>query len=239
MANTTSPAANQIRGFTDWTTAEIRTVYPTTMYSEMPCPTHLFLNIRQINQLRVQAAGRASYRDVIWPTAREVFADIERFDPENWTEPYTVPKKPGMDIVARIFKTAVALYGMLVIPPPASTDAPSRDGGLSPQCEKTTPASYEKLKMSFRMRLLRLVCTAMETRPVKLYLAWPLAVLGVALADGQATEREMVEDYLQKISRAPQTYCGPTTSLVKLRAFWASGKTQWEQCFDEPCPVLA
>ncbi|KAG6032797.1 hypothetical protein E4U41_007127 [Claviceps citrina] len=248
MTNTTSPAKDQIRGFTDWTTPEICTVYSTTMYSEMPCPTHLFLNIMQINRLRWQAATGASYRHVIYASAREIFANIERFSAENWTEPYSVPKNPAMTLVARIYKTAVTLYGILSLPPPppppsSMAAAPMLDGlvpqGHQPPLTVSPLSSYERSRLAFREKLMREVSEAMSTRPIKIYLAWPLAVLGVALCDGSESDRAAVEQYLLKIQMAPQTYCGPTTTLMKLRAFWASGKRRWEDCFNEPCPVLA
>ncbi|KAG6030058.1 hypothetical protein E4U19_000658 [Claviceps sp. Clav32 group G5] len=242
MANTTSPANDQIRGFSDWTTPEIRTVYSTTMYSEMPCPTHLFLNIIQINRLRAQAASGASYRDVIYASAREIFASVERFSPEHWTEPYIFPTNPGLNLVARIFKTAVTLYGILSLPPPPlSTDAAPALDGLAVHHHNAAPmvSSYERSRLAFRDKLMREVCEAISTRPVKIWLSWPLAVLGVALFDGSAANKAIVEQYLMKIGVAPQTYCGPTITLMKLRVFWASGKRGWEDCFDEPCPVMA
>ncbi|KAG5981821.1 hypothetical protein E4U54_006583 [Claviceps lovelessii] len=240
MANTTSPANDQIRGFTDWTTPEICTVYSTTMYSEMPCPTHLFLNIIQINRLRAQAASGVSYRDVIYGSAREIFASIDRFSPENWTEPYTFPENPGLTLIARIFKTAVTLYGILSLPPPPlSMETPSFDGLLLHHYEAPIVSSYEKSRLAFRDKLMREVCEAMSTKPVKIYLSWPLAVLGVALCDGPESSRMIVEQYLMKLRLVPQTYCGPTTTLMMLKAFWASGKRGWEDCFYESIPVLA
>ncbi|GAB0136125.1 hypothetical protein EsDP_00004439 [Epichloe bromicola] len=244
MANTTSPADDQIHGF-----MEICTVYTTTMYSEMPCPTHLFLDIIRINRLRAQATAGVSYKDAIYSHARDIFGSIESFSPENWTEPYSVPEKPEMALVANIFKTAVALYGILSLPPPPPPPPPSSTTGASvpvvsdgawPQHPKPpTMLSYEKSRLAFRQRLMREVCEAMETKATKISLSWPLAVLGVALFDGSASDRTTVEQYLLKKRVPPQTYCSPTTSLTKLRAFWTSGKRGWEDCFDEPCSVLA
>lgn len=257
MANTTSPADDQIHGFMDWSTPEICTVYTTTMYSEMPCPTHLFLDIIRINRLRTQATAGVSYKDVIYSHARDIFASIESFSPENWTEPYSVPEKPEMTLVANIFKTAVALYGILSLPPPPppppprsrSLPPPTSTTGVSvpvvsdgawPQHPKPpTMLSCEKSRLAFRQKLMREVCEATENKAIKIYLAWPLAVLGAALFDGSASDRTTVEQCLLKIRVPPQTYCGPTTSLTKLRAFWTSGKRGWEDCFDEPCSVLA
>ncbi|KAG5912756.1 hypothetical protein E4U53_005177 [Claviceps sorghi] len=242
MANTTSPANDQIRGFTDWTTSEICTAYSTTMYSEMPCPTHLFLNIIQINRLRAQAAAGASYRDVVYESARAIFDKIEKFSPDNWTEPYSIPKNPDLILVAKIFKTAVTLYGILSLPPPPlSVEAAPTFDGLLLQHHYEAPmvSSYEKSRLAFRDKLMQEVCEAMSTGPVKVYLSWPLAVLGVGLCDGSESNRMIVEQYLMKTMVAPQTYCGPATTLMKLKAFWASGKRGWEDCFYEPTPVLA
>lgn len=234
LANTTTPANNQMTGFSDWSTTDIRTVYSTTMYSEMPCPTHLFLNIIEISRLRgLLTTLTGPYADALWPSISEVFKNIESFSPEDWTEPYTVPKKPEMTLIARVYKQATTLYGVLSLPPPPM---------LNYDLETSQPskaAAYLQLKAATRNRLFQLVTEAMETLRPNLSLCWPLAVLGVALADGEPSERTFVEKSLRKISRSPQTYYGPTMSLVKLMSFWESGKSGWEDCYNEPCSVIA
>jgi hypothetical protein len=87
-------------GFSDWSEADIRTVYSTTMYSEMPCPTDLFLSIIEISRLRASiVALTPCYYDAIRPAISSIFERIAAFVPERWTEPYTVPDKPEMALI--------------------------------------------------------------------------------------------------------------------------------------------
>lgn len=175
----------------------------------------------------------APYTDAIWPAISEVFKNIESFSAEDWTEPYTVPKKPEMTLIARVYKCATTLYGVLSLPPP-----PAFNYDLDPS-QSAKAAAYSQSKAVTRDQLFKLVTEAMETLRPNLSMCWPLAVLGAALVDGQSSEKAFVEKSLRKISRTPQTYYGPTMSLVKLMAFWESGKTGWEDCYNEPCSVIA
>ncbi|KAJ2956182.1 hypothetical protein NQ176_g11339 [Zarea fungicola] len=99
------------------------------------------------------------------------------------------------------------------------------------------------------------VLPLVEKRPSGL--TWPLAVLGVSLtsasdgddtgmdvdmdmeADTNSADREFVAKTLYDISLHRDAYYGPVLCRSKLRAFWASGKTGWEDCYDEPCSVLS
>lgn len=221
-------------GFSDWSEHDIRTVYSTTMYSEVPCPTELFLNIMEISRLRALVATLTPpYSDAIWPAISNVFNKIDSFVPENWTEPYNVPDKPEMTLIARIYKSATTLYAVLSLPPPPII---SRTHGPS---QAASEASYKRSKIAARERLFQETVEAMATLKPNLSLCWPLAVLGASLIDGESPERTFVEKSLRTISRTPQVYYGPTMSLVKLLAFWKSGKTGWDECFDEPCSVMA
>jgi hypothetical protein len=228
LANTTSPSNNQMSGFSDWNEADIRTVYSTTMYSEMPCPTDLFLSIIEISRLRASiVALTPCYYDAIRPAISSIFERIAAFVPERWTEPYTVPDKPEMALIARVYKSATILYAILSLPSPA---------GLS---RKRSDQTIMK-KTSASNRLFGELKEAMATLKPNLSMCWPLAVLGASLVHNGCSEaRIFVEKSLRSISRTPQVYYGPTMCLVKLMAFWASGKVGWNNCFDEPCSVMA
>lgn len=67
-------------------------------------------------------------------------------------------------------------------------------------------------------------------------LAWPLIVAGVAASDGSAQDRDYIDRRLCYIWQRPLTAATFLLAVEKLRAFWRSGKTGWEDCFDEPTP---
>ncbi|OAQ96193.1 hypothetical protein LLEC1_03077 [Akanthomyces lecanii] len=65
-------------------------------------------------------------------------------------------------------------------------------------------------------------------------LCWPLIVGGVAVAGGAAEDQDFIEKSLLSIWALPNTSACLIMAIRKLRPFWASGKTGWEDCFDMP-----
>ncbi|KAK3190949.1 hypothetical protein K4F52_002897 [Lecanicillium sp. MT-2017a] len=116
MANAVSPIENQISACSDWSTEELYDVYSSNLYSDMPCPTDLFVDIIRITRLRLLYAAGASVSKVILPVAREIFRDIQSFLPDDWNESYPLPKSRKHALIGRIFKSAVALYCLLSMP---------------------------------------------------------------------------------------------------------------------------
>lgn len=232
MANTTSPAMNQITGLSDWTDADVKTIYSYTVCAELPCPTCLFLCINEITRLRVLAASGVSISNYIWPTALGIFDQISDFSPHDWTEPYSLPDTPEIFLMGSIFKSAVTLYGILSLPHPISPATFSCPRGSH------AAAAHHHARITCRTRLLQQIVAVMDLLHSKKPLAWPLAVLGVSLVDGAQSDKLLVERYLQDMLKDFQLYAGPMISVVKLRKFWESGQVGWEDCWDEPCTVL-
>ncbi len=259
--------------FDDLTAEEIHHVFTFTLYSDVPCSSHVFADLIRINRLRVLVAAGASTKGFIQPAARQVFSHIAEFSVTDWEEPYGVPDKPEARLLCRLFQQAVLLYGLLTLPPlgPAadkSSNLPSPEMSGGEHCEEgldnnedddddeaddnaddadrelvhvaaLPPPSIEELRAEI-LALIRELLPLIPKRPTSL--AWPLAVVGVALTgdgDGDAADREFVTQTLHHISTHRDAYYGPTLSLSKLRKFWASGKTGWEDCYDEACSVMA
>ncbi|KAF1735800.1 putative transcriptional regulatory protein [Beauveria bassiana] len=265
LTSTTTPAAQMLTIFDDLTPEETHHVFTFTLYTDVPCSSHVFADLIRINRLRALVAGGASVQSFVLPAARQVYKHIAEFSVADWEEPYGVPDKPEARLLCRIFQKAVLLYGLLTLPPlslapttttttptddnEASSNLPSpevsgseadiddgealHDGDADPA---PTP-SIDTLRVEI-LSLIREVLPLIAERPTSL--AWPLAVVGVTLTgQGDVAERDFVTQTLRRISTHRDAYYGPTLCLGKLHKFWASGKTGWEDCYDEACSVMA
>ena len=190
--------------------------------SETPCPTHVFLAIVRISYLRaVQAAG-ASFKSVIQPSAHTILDEIAAFSPDDWKEPFSMPATAEYTLMARIYKTAATLYGVLTLYFPQSRSE-----------------AYIRKRRALRDDLLQLIREALQILKSKMALAWPVSILAVALADGgDPKDKALIEDILCGNTSTNTLYM-PMFRMRILKRFWDSGKTSWDDCYFEPFPPLA
>lgn len=218
--NTTSPPDDQIQGISHFSIPDLYNAYTSGTITGFPCPSHLFLDILAINMLRVQRPKS----DDLLSSAIPIFDHIDAFFPDSWTEPYDIPAKSIRAMIASIFKSSVALYGALVL---RQYVKPVIAAGHFPRPE---------LLLS---ELLLLINEAAKTLRFTALLSWPLAVAGVAAADATAADQKVITSHLRKVKPSFNKLTGPMRTMEKLEKFWVSGKTAWDECFDEPCFVLA
>lgn len=241
MSETTSPSTQPLEPLSQFTASQIRAIYHERYNSAFLCPTDLYLQIRAISQLRVQVAKGSLARRQVRSAADAIFASIDTFEPLNWTrcEPDHWPFADfpeSFTLVAQIFKAAVCLYGILSLPEYASTSSLAvTTSTASMRGTQGSMPSYTMIKSSYRSSLLCFIRSAWNTRlRDKKALYWPLIVAGVAVADGDAADQEYVGAILHRYSVRPDSTSCPFATEDKLRAVWASGKTGWDDCFDEP-----
>ncbi|KAJ4163768.1 hypothetical protein LMH87_005476 [Akanthomyces muscarius] len=223
----------QVSGFTKLTDSDIRAIVGSSMFIDMPCPTDLFLELVHITRLRVLVANGSILPAHTQTIADTIFARIDGFDPNRWTErSYKLPDSPVIASIAHTYKAAVLLYGIMTLP--VSTFAPwsaSRGGnGVS--------HSYRHLLTAHRNELLAHARKAWTLLRSQSALCWPLIVAGVALVNGPPEDQAFVASSIRTIWLHPNAYCGPIVCLDKIQALWRSGKTGWEDCFDEPVPPV-
>lgn len=238
MSETTSPSTQLLETLDLFSLSEIRDVYRSRFFTAFLCPTDLFVQIRVISQLRAQVVMGAPARLVL-STAADIFASIVSFSPANWTssEPdnWAFPNYPEtFTLLSEIFKAAVYLYAIVSLPEYASSSCPlDTDLGLSSKGS----ASYESLKASHRNALVQMLRST-KNPSHRLYdkrcLYWPMIVAGVAVADGDKADQEDIGARLHEEGVHPGSSAAPLVVEEKLRALWASGKTGWDDCFDEP-----
>lgn len=189
----------------------------------LPCPTILFMEMHSISQLRTKAISGASPTDVILPAAKAILNRISAFSPNTWTETYSLPDVPEVPLLAHIFKLAVGLYLLVTLPDHVGN---------------SLFVSADSARVTHRNKLLDRIKTAWRLRGCISGLIWPLAVVGFALRDGSDADQALVCSYLVKFTEDPSGTRGAVVTRERLMAFWASGKTAWEDCWMEPFLML-
>lgn len=244
--NTTCPADQQIKGSDDFTDDEIKTLVDFDPSKVEPCPVEFHLTRVRITRLRVLLArGKAAPAHAsVAVKMQAIFDTLLLFDLEAWVADRFGDKsdeaRQQARIMGPIYAVAIRLYGILALP----ASAVAAWAMLPPQATSAYPAvvgcsTHESLRRRHRDELLRLLRGSWAHVQLKMWLTWPLAVVGVAVADGDdaaAANQDFVDASLLAIWRLPDVSSSSITALEKLRVFWGSGKTGWEECFDEPIP---
>lgn len=226
VGNTTSPVSRQMVGYLDWTPTEVSTAYGFNMMSGFPCPCALFQLIIRITKLRVRCGSLLYFPPSLVREVLGVMDDIEEFDPDTWEEVYSFESQPNYVLWGYTFKAAVGLYLCASLPPVLVA--------------KAVPPSFESAKRNYVDRLMASISALQLTDDYSVHgLAWPLAVLGVGVADLQPVYRRRVEEMFAPLHES--RIADPISSsllIKKLRKFWLSGHTAWDECFYSPYNVL-
>lgn len=241
--NTTCPAGQQIKGSDDFTDEEIRTLIAFDPNKVEPCPVEFHLARVRITRLRVAlvCTKLSPEHASVAAQVQETFDTLFLFDLGKWVEQRYGDKgdevRRQARIMGRIYAVAIRLYGILTLPPSAT----AAWAASSSPIESSYPASpgcsvYESLCRQHRDELLGLLRKWSGKGRLKVWLAWPLIVAGVAVADDAVENQLYIDASLLAIWRVPDVSNSSITALEKLRVFWLSGKTGWEDCFDEPIP---
>lgn len=230
--NTTSPLTNQIAGVTDWSRNEVRLAYAHTGREALPCPTDLFFEMIDITRLRTAVYTGEVSRTQLLRNARKIAQGIDGFDPESWTETYDT-QGPSFTLMARLFKSAVTLYAVMSLPPRLVKPFTVPQSGLAASAGGVQDISAHAY---YRDQLFQLFTEAWD-RLSRRSLGWPVAVLGVAVADSPS-QREQVRAWLDYMCWIPGTDCGTLALVPLLEEFWPLGSTKWDDCFYEPINCL-
>lgn len=206
-------------------------LYSIGVFPSLPCPMPLFLGIIQINHLRYQATGKASpdqQTPFMQLSPRMVLERIDSFEPEAWLK--SARNSPYPDewlLIARIFQSAVILYCLSSLATCLVLDT-------SP-CSATV--DLETARSLHRARLFTLLGSAMQSPITRKCMIWPTVVAGIEAASGTLEEQQFVELQLSDMSRDTcASY--PLVAKEMLGRFWASRKTGWDDCFDQPYAIL-
>lgn len=190
-----------------------------------------------ITRLRVSVAdNRQLPRASLALKVQDMFNTTWHFDPDEWAESDSWHGEVEVGrVYGRVFPIAIRLYGILTLPASALIAWATSSAEIKlAHATLTGHSIVESLRIQHREELLALLRKNWGAVKYKPALVWPLLVAGVAVVDGAAEDRQFVEDCLDTILAMPITACSFITVVDKLRAFWRSGNTEWEDCWDEP-----
>lgn len=189
------------------------------IFSYCLCPFPLFEIIAFINRLRVQLGQNFTTPASAGNSAKALLSRIESFSTSDWAASQTGSVEP-LELAADIWHCAVLFYCLLSL-------------------DRVMPASVPAGMMhrNYGDKLLQLLSRALSaTSPVPRvtnFIIWPVTVAGVEAAKRGPGSQSLVDDFLTRMSRQAGT-CSASIAQTALRAFWASGQSGWERCFDKP-----
>ncbi|KAI1171874.1 fungal-specific transcription factor domain-containing protein [Nemania sp. FL0916] len=222
------------------------------------CPGPLFISVVLINHLRKLAASSTPGSCPVLPaymlpassisisdsspsssppreditlsaSASALLERVLRFSPETFAECNSTPAtRPHWVLVARIFHSAAVLYCILSLQSVSLLPDPSSS---PPHHQSHLTAS---LKLHYDRLLLDLKHAFTTQASLKNCLFWPLVVAGCcAGVHGTAFERAFLADLIKESVKDVRNLI-PLFAREILMTFWKSGKTKWDDCFDQP-----
>lgn len=214
LANTVGPPDMHITSIYAMGDDDLWFIYSDEHMGGFPCATVLFKQLVAITRLR------GSSEDIRL-RAEEIFAQIEQFNPESWTEPYDIPEIVEVTLMAKTFKLSVALYGALTLP--------------------VENLSIGLKRESLKDELIELIRTGTAYTKCHASLLWPLIVVGTALVDESSKpDQEYVSTLLRDLDFGIGNVSSSGRAYQRITDFWASRKTKWDECWIEPyvCVLL-
>lgn len=203
-------------------------MYGEDIIGTMPCPLDLLLSIIHLTQLRRDQVGMAA--DALPSAIRTEFEVVLAFDSNCWAAKSERNSNKALAL-AEIFRTSVLLYGILALPRQAVTTAWA---ALPPPPGASSRVTYSRLRKTHAQALLWLLQNIWPTLEYPPVLVWPLIVAGVAVAADKGPEnQDFVGSCLFAIWKTPNESNTFLALLEKLRRLWQSGKTEWEDCFND------
>lgn len=200
----------------------------------MPCPTDLYIVLAHTSPIRYRAAFELSRDDELQSMTRQVLKEIESFDPVSWARKNEFATKEITLLIGQIYHAAVRLFATLTLPRAAVLATYPRQ------------MSFQDLRTSQRRAVVALVKQGLLVVEYSNSLDWPMIVAGVAAgtahhggennhdySDALATQ-EFVDRFYYKAWTKPISSITAFLILQKLRFYWKSRKTEWDDCFHEP-----
>lgn len=180
------------------------------------CPPLLFVEQIRINRLRYLATVSNSNAEALSEEAYKILERIHTVSIQEWVDLKPSSTK-DWTLMGNIYQAAVALFAIL---------------SLQSIFILPNDAVLQNLRMACSRRLQCLIKTGLASPEINRFMLWPLVILGVqAVQDG--TMRSYVQTQLEDLSYKIGTYA-PMTAKHVLEAFWSSGETSWDACFDRP-----
>lgn len=238
MANTTSPASQQIPGPSQLTDDEITSIYDWTFLSNLPCPNPLFLCIIHLTRLRVDVFSRQPTAAVLTVRIHALLDKIDTLRLDAWVLEASSTSDNAPD-VAEAFRHATLLYGIVALPRRAVASWARRRRRRhqhDDDDDDDDAAVYAQMRSAQQQALLDVMRRMAPRIKCRCCITWPLVVAGVAASDDRVPGvRAFVEESFLAMADEPAEGGFALPSLRRLRALWRSGRTGWDDAFPRPC----
>ncbi|KAK4069336.1 transcriptional regulator family: Fungal Specific TF [Trichoderma harzianum] len=214
--NTTSPSHSQMVDACNFDVDDVMALYEIGSTPLFYCPAPLFREIFLINRLRLDAAISDGSSE---PSLCDILHRVDMYSVPLMNDSIDETKANALLFIALLFKSSVAIFAALTLP-------------CTSQCSPSRPCA--ELQKVHRANLFHLLDTTAEFLPLLDHILWPVVVAGTAAATGTVENQMLVEMYLLNGVRDPFTGGCTGAALATMRKFWTSGKTEWDECFDQP-----
>jgi hypothetical protein len=219
LGDATSPASNlAITALHSQQLEDILELWGEKSFSFGAYPASLLREVLKVNRLRDRASklGHKCAAELTHE-AYEVLSYIQNFLPEEFGES-TPGSKKDWTLLGHIYRAATIIYCI------ASLQSVSVLA-LTPFLRSWRVTTGQTLQENLR--------EAMNHLKFRIFLVWPMVVLGVEAVNGGAGMRGFVQDQLPELSHYMGTNV-PLKAKEVLQKFWVSGQTRWDACFDQP-----
>ncbi|KAH7020769.1 uncharacterized protein B0I36DRAFT_367252 [Microdochium trichocladiopsis] len=185
------------------------------------CPRTLLLAIVNINELRAEGMLHQFHlpdEPSPLPTPAELLAQIDAFDPVPWSDSITKGHQPQVVALGELFKTTTRLYCILSL----------QAVGLIPrtvELEVTKALHGDKLFGMLRAQMRSNILMQKSC-------LFSVAVAGFMAAHRGEEDRVYIRDECEFLSRSAGQ-ASPLMLNVALQSFWESGRTEWDECFEQ------
>lgn len=235
MYNTTMPSKKAFTEYDNYTDDEIKTILNFEFDEEIPCPLDIRLVIIHATRLRHKLATTTDYLSKSTKTIHGFFDTLTEFDIKAWAGNDNPLGEASAQDMGELYRLAAWQYAVLTLPSSATRARAQNDELRRIQTENSKLQDLSQT--SRKSELMQKIRTTFVKAEYPVAFKWPLLVAGVAAADGPTEDQAFVEECLQTLLDHPLSDGGLFLCLQRMRDFWESGKTAWEDCFHEPVPA--
>ncbi|KAJ3493240.1 hypothetical protein NLG97_g4855 [Lecanicillium saksenae] len=242
LYNTTTPALRHSLGYDNYTDAQLEFFLrdEEDFCADRPFPVQQRIILIQLTRLRhrIATAEIKASSPTLTSIITGLYEQLHDIDLDDWAQ-----SLPGFGFsmnlaMAEIHQDAIWLYAILTLPRAAMLDWARAERQRSPlgsvRATGNAGDAYDNIRTYYTLKVMVSVRRVFPLLQYPAALNWPLTVVGVAVTDEE--DRAFVDRALDSLWRRPVGAGGSYLVLERLREFWPTGKTEWEDCFYEPTP---
>lgn len=232
--NTTTPARQQLLGHAEYTESQIEKILAIEFDLDNPFPMDVRIAVVRTTLLRYQVATKTVSEAALLHAVCGIVHKLDNVDVDGWARTDNPFEESSAYDMGQIFRNAVLLYGIITLP--RSLFHSWAQSQIFEQTFASGAESHDVLRTYLTSKLIKQLKKALPLLNYVPSVSWPLQVAGVGVATGSAVDRAFVDGSLFAVWAHLESDIAAIVLLQKLRNFWSAGKTEWEECFDEPCP---